>query len=142
MKISENGLNIIKEFEGFSEIPYPDGAGLMTIGYGHKIRRGELFDKISETTALALLKDDMQEAENAVNTLVSAPLNQNQFDALVSFTFNLGTGRLKDSTLLILLNQHKYQDASAQFTRWKYIGKAVSPGLSRRREMERALFDK
>jgi GH24 family phage-related lysozyme (muramidase) len=97
---------------------------------------------VTEQTALELLKEDLEEAEQAVNDLVTVPLNQNQFDALVSFTYNLGRRRLEESTLLKLLNDGQYQDASAQITRWRYIGHDVSSGLSRRREAERALFDK
>jgi lysozyme len=142
MQTSDTGIALIKEFEGFSATPYKDGAGLLTIGYGHKIQPGELFDTISNETAEALLRDDVQEAADAVNRLVTADLNQNQFDALVSFTFNLGAGRLQESTLLTLLNSGNYDGASAQITRWKYIGTTASPGLSRRREAERSLFDK
>src|SRR4051794_16225091 len=126
MQTSDAGIALIKEFEGFSAAPYKDGAGLMTIGYGHKIQPGELFDRISDDTADALLRDDLQEAEDAVNRLVTVALNQNQFDAMVSFTFNLGEGRLHESTLLALLNSGNYSGASAQITRWKYIGTSLS----------------
>ena len=142
MRISDAGLSIIKEFEGFSTVPYRDGAGKMTIGFGHLIRRGELFVEIDEDAGIDLLRDDVRDAENAVDTLVTVPLNQNEFDSLCSFTFNLGAGSLRDSTLLRLLNARDFDGAAAQFTRWKYIGDAVSNGLSRRREMERALFTK
>lgn len=142
MRTSEAGIALIKSFEGFSATPYKDAAGHNSIGYGHKIQPGELFDRITEETAEALLRSDLADAENAVNDLVTVTLNQNEFDALVSFTYNLGRTRLEDSTLLQLLNTRDFDGASAQITRWKYIGTTLSSGLSRRREAERALFDK
>jgi lysozyme len=142
MQISDNGVALIKSFEGFSPVPYKDVGGLNTVGYGHRIQLGEMCDSVTEAEADTLLRKDLQTAEDAVNQLVTAPLNQNQFDALCSWTFNLGRQRLEDSTLLQLLNQPDYQGASAQITRWKYINHIVSDGLSRRREAERALFDK
>lgn len=142
MNVSDAGISLVKSFEGFSATPYKDGAGYNSIGYGHKIRTGELFDSITEETAEELLRDDLQDAEQAVNDLVTVALNQNQFDALTSWVFNLGRARLEESTLLELLNDGCFQAASAQITRWKYIGKSISDGLSRRREAERALFDK
>ncbi len=139
---SPNGVDLIKSFEGFSAVPYADPAGIMSIGYGHKILPGELFDTITEDTGLALLRSDLFDTEQAVNELVTVPLNQNQFDALVSFTYNLGQGRLKESTLLQLLNDGDYQGASAQIIRWRFVGTTVSDGLYRRRQAEQALFDK
>ena len=141
MNASGNCIALVKEFEGFSATPYKDGAGLNTIGFGHRIQPGELFDSITEETAEALLRDDLQEAEKAVNELVRIELTQNEFDALTSWVFNLGRERLAGSTLLELLNDGDIRGASAQITRWKYIGITLSPGLSRRREAERALFD-
>jgi lysozyme len=142
MQTSDAGIALIKEFEGFSAVPYKCPANKMTVGFGHVIQPGELCDEVTEETALELLKDDLQEAEQAVNELVTVPLNQNQFDALVSFTFNLGRGKLEVSTLLAKLNLGDYQGASAQITRWRYIGNTPSNGLSHRREAERSLFDK
>ena len=142
MQISEAGITLIKGFEGFSVLPYKDGAGCMTIGFGHKVRQGEMYESITEETALELLKDDLQESEDAVNRLVEVELNQNQFDALASFTYNLGAGTLQGSTLLKLLNGGNYQGASGQITRWEYVRGTISTGLSRRREAERALFEK
>jgi GH24 family phage-related lysozyme (muramidase) len=83
---------------------------------------------------------DLHEAEEAVDRLVTAPLNQNEFDALVSFTFNLGEGNLKKSTLLKYLNQMRYEDAANEFPRWNRAGGQILPGLTRRREAEKRLF--
>lgn len=142
MNASDTAINLIKKFEGFSASPYKDGAGLNTVGFGHKVEPGELFDNITEATAEALLHSDLADTEHAINTLVKVVLNQNQFDALCSWTYNLGVGRLNESTLLEKLNENDLQGASEQITRWKYIGTTLSLGLSRRREAERSLFDK
>ena len=84
--------------------------------------------------------EDVASAERAVSSQVSVPLNQNQFDALVSFTFNEGIGRLQASTMLRLLNAGWYSLAAAEFPKWDIVGGIVSPGLLRRRVAEQALF--
>jgi lysozyme len=139
MLTSQRGIDLIKEFEGCVLEAYDDGVGVWTIGYGHTrdVRKG---DRISEQIAEDLLKLDLSEFENGVSSRVKAHLNQNQFDALVSFAFNVGLGALGESTLLRVLNEGDYQGASDQFGQWVHGGGQVMDGLVRRREAEKALF--
>lgn len=141
--ISERGLVLIRKFEGFCATPYICPAGHPTIGYGHVIERNEHFPDtgISETEAQELLARDVAVAENAVNRLVSAALTQQQFDALVSFTFNLGAAALARSTLRKYLQNGQIEAAAGEFTRWVYVNGAPSAGLMRRRLAEKALFE-
>ena len=100
--ISRQGLDLICRFEGFSPIIYMCPAGYPTIGYGHLIteaNKEQFLDGVDEDEALDLLRQDVAVAERAVLRLISVPLTQGQFDALVSFTFNLGAGALQRSTL-------------------------------------------
>ncbi len=141
MKTSKNGINLIKSFEGCRLQAYLCPALIWTIGYGHtgNVKKG---DKITEVQAETLLTIDLQKFENAINTAVKAPLNQNQFDALVSFVYNIGIGAFKTSTLLKHLNASEYGLAAVQFERWnKSHGKILS-GLTRRRKAEKELFIK
>jgi GH24 family phage-related lysozyme (muramidase) len=141
MNISAKGLALIKESEGFRADEYLDVAGKPTIGYGHLIKKGEDFSKgVTEEQATGLLQKDVAWAEEAVAAHVLVPLNQNQFDALVDFTFNLGAGRLKESTLLKLVNEGKMEQAAEQFARWVRAGGKVQPGLVTRRQKERDLW--
>lgn len=144
MKTSESGIDFIKKWEGFSPIPYLCPAGKSTIGYGHVIRANETIPTLTEAQADILLRGDLLYRESAVNTCVQAPINQNQFDALVSFAYNLGGAALMESTLLRFLNSMKYQDAADQFLVWDKAhinGKLVIvDGLKARREAERVLF--
>jgi lysozyme len=150
-QINQAGLNLIKEFEGFAEaIPgttsvraYPDpgtGGDPWTIGYGHTgpdVRPGIVF---TQAQAEAALRSDLRGAEAAVLQAVTVALTDNQFAALVSFTFNVGAGAFQDSTLLRLLNQGDYTGAAGQFGQWVNGGSGPLPGLVRRRAAERALF--
>lgn len=137
MQISEKGLALIKEFEGLRLEAYQCSADVWTIGYGHTagVRKG---DVITKATADRMLADDVSEFESAVNNAVTAPLTQNQFDALVSLAFNIGATAFKNSTLVKKLNLR--HDAADEFLRWRYVNRVESPGLRRRREAERALF--
>ncbi|MBV6820372.1 lysozyme [Rahnella sp. PD12R] len=135
------GVALIKTFEGLRLEKYQDVVGKWTIGYGHLILPDESFSAaIPEAQADALLRQDLGISEKAVNQYVIVPLTQNQFDALVSFTFNLGVGNLKSSTLLRVLNARQYQDAANEFLRWDKAGGKQVAGLTRRRTAERALF--
>ena len=141
--ITKNGIDLIKSFEGFESEIYLDAAGLPTIGYGHLIRKGEhkMFENgISEEEAEALLADDVQIAERAVLRLVKVPLTDNQFNALVSFTFNLGSGALQRSTLRRKVNREEHAEVPEEFMRWVWAGGRKLKGLIRRREAEAALY--
>lgn len=143
MEISLAGLNQIKLHEGFKANVYKDSAGYPTIGYGHKLTAAERLQGLSTVTAeeaARLLASDVAGAESAVNGMVNVPLTQSQFDALVSFVYNIGAGAFRRSTLLALLNQGKYDMAANQFARWNKAGGLVSQGLSNRRASEMALF--
>ena len=138
-KISEEGLNLIKRFEGFSPIIYHDAAGLPTIGYGHLLLPGEedIFqDAISKIKAEQLLKKDVKKSENAVNSLVDISLTTGQFDALVSFTFNVGAGSFSNSTLLKKVNKSEHEAVPGEFMRWIWAGGRKLTGLMRRRQAE------
>ena len=140
MKTSERGLALIEKFEGKRLTSYADSVGIPTIGVGHTGPEVCLGQSITDDECRALLRSDVSEAEDAVNGCVTAVLNQDQFDALVSFTFNLGGGALKGSTLLRMLNAGQYEDASDQFKRWDKAGGKELPGLLKRRLAEAALF--
>lgn len=140
MDLSLAGLAHLKTFEGLRLQPYQDVAGKWTIGYGHLIKAGEYFDTITEAQAAQLLNDDANTAEDAVNSLVKVPLTQSQFDALVSFVYNVGVGAFRRSTLLRLLNAGDYAGAAAQLPLWRNAGGRVVQGLVNRRAAEVAMF--
>ena len=126
MKLSQHGEKLIKSFEGLRLTAYRDVAGVWTIGYGstryHDCRSVKPGDKLtSEVQASAIFVNTLGQYENAVNSYVKAPLTQNQFDALVSFTYNEGTHALKESTLVKKLNAKDYQGAADQFLVWNKI---------------------
>lgn len=115
--ITDNGLKIIKRFEGFSPIIYLDSAGLPSIGYGHLLKPHELSsfkNGVSELDAESLLKQDVQLAENAVTRLIKTPLTNNQFDSLVSFTFNVGAAALQRSTLRHKINRGEHESVPGE----------------------------
>lgn len=140
MKTSTKGLALIQVAEGFRPNAYICPAGVLTIGYGHTGSDVTPGMVITEAQALALLRKDVASFEAAVSALVRVPLTQGQFDALVSFAFNLGAGALKASTLLRLLNGGDYAGAAAQFARWTKGGGKILPGLVKRRAAEARLF--
>lgn len=140
MKINQAGIELIKEFEGFSDKAYKCPGDKWTIGYGHVLKYGKCEDVITKEQAEVLLHRDVADAENAVKRLVQVRLNANQFSALVSFTFNLGAGNLGRSTLLRKLNARDYEGAADEFGRWVYANKRKLKGLVKRREAEKQLF--
>jgi lysozyme len=141
MQLSANGLNFIKRWEGFRDAPYNDGYGNLTIGYGHVIRPGERFTRISEAEASQLLAQDVGWAESAVNSHVLVPLTQSQFDALTSLVFNWGEGNFAQSQLLQRLNAGDYAGAANRLGEHPVTsGGQYSAGLARRRQEEKALF--
>lgn len=141
MRLSAEGLDLIKRFEGFRGHAYNDVAGFSTIGYGHRIVPPESFPNgIIEPQAAAILAKDVAEAERTVTRLVKVALTQGQFDALVDFCFNLGSGRLVKSTLLRALNAGRYDAAAEQLLLWDLAGGEVNLGLKARREVELRLW--
>jgi len=140
-KINEAGLQIIKESEGCYLTAYKCPAGVWTIGYGHtqNVKQGM---SITQAQADTYLKQDVVSFEKSVTNEVKVALSSNQFSALVSFTFNVGTGSLRSSTLLKKLNQGDYKGAADEFPRWNKGGGKVLPGLVTRRNKEKALFQK
>jgi lysozyme len=143
MRISENGVALIKMFEGLELESYQDIAGVWTIGYGHTETAGPN-QKINEREAEELLRRDLEPRERAVGQLVGVSLNQNEFDALVSFIFNVGAGAFKTSTARKRLNRNDRIGAAEALTWWNKA--TVSGvlrevrGLTRRRAAEKALF--
>ena len=139
MKIGYEGLKMIKHFEGLELNAYQCAAGVWTIGYGHTkgVQQGMV---ISEETANEMLVEELKEYENYINDMVNCPLSQNQFDALVSWVYNLGPANLQASTLLKVLNAGDYAGVPAQIKRWNKAGGKVLEGLTRRRQAEADLF--
>jgi lysozyme len=139
MKPSGACRALVRQFEGCRLQAYLDSAGVPTIGVGHT-RNVKLGDRCSQEQADIWLTQDLEDAGAAVASLVKVPLTQGQFDALTSFTYNLGMRRLAESTLLILLNKRDYHGAAAQFARWVRAHGQVLDGLVRRRAAEAKLF--
>ena len=145
MKTGEKGIALIKHFEGFSSTVYLCPASKPTIGYGHLVRQHEvsLFDGrvMSDKEATVLLHEDLLRFEEGVHRYVTVPLTQNQFDALVCFTYNLGCSALKRSTLRRLLNLGDYAGVPEQLNRWNKASGHVLWGLVLRRKAEGELFN-
>lgn len=139
MKISDKGLELIKFFEGLRLEAYFCPAGLETIGYGHVLKKGDP-KKITESEANQILKKDLEYFETEVKNMLKVQVSQNQFDALVSFAFNLGPASLKTSTLLNKLNTKQPLECIVEFLKWTLIGKERSFGLLKRRIIEASMF--
>lgn len=138
-------IDLVKHFEGFYLKAYLCPAGIWTIGFGHTglmHNDGTVYAgrKIDQVQAEALLRYDLEKFSERVGKLVTVPLEQHQFDALVSFAFNVGEGALGKSTLLWKLNRYDYIGAADEFLRWNKGGGKVLAGLTRRRKAERHLF--
>jgi lysozyme len=140
MKTSQEGVALIKKFEGCELNSYQCSAGVFTIGYGHTLGV-EDGDTCTQEEAEDMLKDDLGVYEEAVDRLVKVELDQNQFDALVAWTFNLGETNLRESTLLNILNKGNYGGVPEQIKRWNRAGGQVLDGLIRRRQAEALLFE-
>src|ERR1017187_4481726 len=141
MKFSAAGLELLKRSEGFRDRTYLDLAGYPTIGYGHRLLHPESFHKgVTEEQAADILICDVRDAEQSVQRLVKVSLTQGQFDALVDFCFNLGSGKLAESTLLNELNSGQYEAAANQLLRWDHAGGQECAGLKARREAEFELW--
>jgi len=139
MQISNKGLDLIKFYEGLELEAYKCAAGVLTIGYGwtHDVKEG---DTITEERAEELLKEGIVQYENAVHDLVDVPLEQHQFDALVSWVYNLGKANLAASTLLKKVNAQEFDEVPDQIRRWNKAGGKVLEGLTKRRESEAKLW--
>lgn len=137
--VTEEGLNLIKRFEGFSPTIYICPAGYSTIGYGHVVlahEKDRFATGITQAEATNLLRKDVGIAERAVLQLISVHLTDGQFDALVSFTFNLGAGALQRSTLRRKVNRGEHEGISAELKKWVWAAGKRLPGLVRRRKAE------
>jgi lysozyme len=155
LSLSSQGFDFIRHWESFSSVVYADAAGYPTIGYGHRVRPGEKFKRITEAQGEQLLHTDVQTACDIVNGFVcrSVQLKQCEFDALVSFVYNVGPGKegvdagfcyLVDgtrSTMLRLLQANDKTHAAQEFDRWVYAKGEKLHGLVRRRAAERAMFE-
>ena len=140
MQTSATGIAMIQRFEGLSLTAYQDVVGVWTIGYGHTGHDVQPGMSISQAQAQSLLQTDLAYFEGGVGGLVKVPLNQYEFDALVSFSYNLGLGNLQSSTLLRVLNTGNYASAAMQFPNWNLAGGKVQTGLVARRAAEQQLF--
>ena len=145
MKASHKLIELLKQYEGFSAKPYKDIAGVWTIGYGSTHYPNsrvvtELDSPLTEQAAALLIFNTIGQYENAVNHLVTVKLTQNQFDSLVSFTYNLGIQALRGSNLLKLLNNGNYKAAANEFPKWVHSAGKVVAGLVKRRLSEKNLF--
>ncbi len=141
--ITDQGLDLIKKFEGFSPTIYICPGGWPTIGYGHVVREHErerYETGIDLGTAAALLRNDVGVSERSVLRLIQVSLGDGQFDALVSFAFNLGAGALQRSTLRRKINREAHAHVPAEFSRWVWAGGRRLPGLVRRREAEAMMY--
>lgn len=140
MQISEKGLNLIKNFEGCRLKAYKCPAGVLTIGYGHTGKDVKEGLTITQEQAEHYLQNDVIIHSANVSRLVKVPITQNQFDALVSFEYNVGYGNFASSTMLKLINKNKFPEAAQQFDRWVYANKKRLEGLAKRRQAEKELF--
>src|ERR1700677_3855268 len=138
---SDNCINLCKQFEGLSLIPYLDIAGIPTIGYGStyyengtKVTMDD--PAISEDLAISLLQIKLNEFSEQISKVVTVNLNQNQLDALTDFVYNLGFGSFEHSTMLIYINSSQFDLASQEFPKWDHSGGIVVPGLLKRRQAE------
>ena len=140
MNISQEGISLIKKFEGCELEAYKCAAGVWTIGYGHTKDVKEN-DVITKEEAESMLVHELQEYCNDVDIAVKVDLKQNEFDSLVSWTYNLGPTNLNSSTMLRVLNEGKHDEVSAQIKRWNKANGQVKEGLVRRREAEALMFE-
>ena len=142
--VSPKGIALICDFEGLELQAYDDGTGVCTIGYGTTIypngKTVQYCDLCTIEQAQSLMQHDLKRFEQAVSTAIKVPLNQHQFDALVSLTYNIGIGAFRNSTLLKLLNTSDYVGASNQFDVWVKAGGQTVQGLVNRRAVEKAYF--
>ena len=145
MKLSVEGLNLIKRFEGVRNRPYRCSAGLWTVGVGHLIGDGKLLPKswdrtFTEEEINALLVRDLSQFERGVGMYIKVPLRQHEYDALCSFAFNLGLGTLQRSTLRQKINRNDKEGAAKEILKYCRAGGKIIKGLQKRREAEYQMF--
>ena len=140
-QINQAGLDLIKSFEGCKLKAYRDQVGVLTIGYGHTGNDVSEDQVIDQDRADQLLLNDLSRFCLGVESSVTVYISDNQFAALVSFSFNLGLGSLRSSTLLKLINEGNLDGAALEFVKWNKAGGVVNPGILRRRQAEQALFN-
>ena len=143
--INDKGLDLIKDFEGFSAEPYKCVAGVWTIGFGSIYGKDgncvtQDHKRITKEQATELMKRDIKATEYKICKLIKVPVTSNQFSSLCSFVYNIGSGAFQRSTARMKLNRTNYEGCADEFLKWKYANKKVIPGLLRRREAERELF--
>ena len=146
MQCNSRGIAIIKHYEGFYSTPYKCPAGLWTFGYGNiRDKEGQRVTAdtapISDLEGEMLLMEELDTVEGQIKRLAVIPLTENQFSAICSLVWNIGSGRFKASTLRAKLNRGDYEGASAEFPKWRRGGGRILPGLVRRRKSERELFE-
>ena len=139
MKISEDGLELIKKFEGCETTAYQDSVGVWTIGFGHT-KGGEEGQTCSIEDAESMLADEMDEYEGYINNMVKVDLQQHEFDALVAWVYNLGPTNLGESTMLKVLNGGQFDRVPDEMNRWTRAGGEILEGLVRRRQAESLMF--
>ena len=137
---TRTGIEFIKKFEGFMPTKYLCAGNHWTIGYGHKLSANDKYNEISENMAEELLQKDLFIAERGVLQYINIPLENNQFDALVSFTFNVGLAALQRSSLRQKVNYQLYEEATQEFLKWIHVGTKRINGLVLRRNAESRLF--
>lgn len=141
MKLSHAGASLIADFEGFRSRPYRDAVGVWTIGYGSTKGVGPHTPAVTPAQALARMEREVDDTYGATINRLGLVLNQNQFDALVSFVYNVGPGGVgPDTTVGKMLRAHEWLAAADALLAWDKAGGHVLPGLTRRRQAERALF--
>lgn len=137
---NNNGIKLIKMLEGFKAEAYVCAGGYLTIGYGHKLLPSDPYKVITEEKAEQILHNDLRKVERAVLKYINAEINDDQFAALVSFTFNVGAAALQRSTLRQKINYGYYDEARKEFLKWTYADGRKIMGLVRRRKLESQLF--
>ena len=142
-KTSKSGKDLIKEFEGFRATAYICPANVVTVGYGTTRIQGkaiQLGTTITTDEADMFLEEDLKTFENTINQNVTVEISQNQFDAIVSFVYNVGAGNFNKSTLLKKVNASEFKKAADEFLKWNKAGGKILKGLTNRRTAERELF--
>jgi lysozyme len=134
------GIQLIKSLEGFKAEPYICSGGYLTIGYGHRILPSDPYKIVTQEKASQILENDLRKIERSVLKYIDVEINDDQFAALVSFTFNVGTAALQRSVLRQKINYGHYDEGAKEFLKWIYAGGRKIIGLMRRRKLESDLF--